>query len=714
MKKLLLAIVLILMPFLLVSQTFTQLTSEDLELPFSETIVKHGSDWYIGTSGGVFKSSDNGSTWNLVNTDLYATLGELRVEGFLSNGTKLFGLNRWGGIAYTIDGTQWLSSVNGLPNDIELTSLPVVIGSRMLIGISDRNVGEVAIYYSENNGESWNKGAVFDNWIELKQAGDTAMIIVDNTIPKKTIDGINIDTTTFTDGYEGGKIESIYTVKDSFVVFTENEIYRYNLEKRTWTNIGEKISGGIGFVSGIVSDNGTIYITVFGESNLSLFSSTDIGDTWVDKTPTLSMGMPFSIGGYAAGDELMCCFVDGGIYYSSNAGASFQEANKGALASNFEEITNVNDVLVTSLLISGAYVSSDQGSVWHVSSTGLGDDMIKHLSGFESIGSKLFANYSSNPDDNAAPNRVYVSSDNGDNWNLLDYPIDRTNLGILGTNGTTLFLCSYSDTDSAYYRMDSGTSTYTDISANLPTNVAPISILGDGQLTFLFGVNPASRLEIYTSSDIGDSWGLALDGINVSELDSLTRGDMNEFQFVCKEGKTFVEINYNNWNHLLFRWSENIWVEASLNGLNNLDLGFLDFHDGKLFAANWNRNLMLSYDDGDSFIEYGNLPDGLGVKDATFIGNEIYLLTDRGLWKGDLPVSVEGNETTFNQYRIDKFDKLIFDKAVEGIRMYSMDGKIIFESAVKSKKYNLSSLLDAMYILEFNYNGKMLREKILK
>jgi len=219
MKQILLITFLMLLsPFVMHSQ-WTQLTGSDLELPFSEAIIKHGADWYVGTSGGVFKSTDNGQNWVLTNNNLFTVLGRLGVEEFVSSGPNLVGVNRYSGIVTTTNGSTWTSFDNtDLPTNYFISETMAVVGSRIIIVVNDNNTNTWYLYYSTDNGTNWTQGATLTGAIKevsIFASGTKAYItheVSNNNYAffGETTDGSTFSAPTFTPVFPGNDIEQVF------------------------------------------------------------------------------------------------------------------------------------------------------------------------------------------------------------------------------------------------------------------------------------------------------------------------------------------------------------------------------------------------------------------------------------------------------------------------------------------------------------------------
>jgi photosystem II stability/assembly factor-like uncharacterized protein len=110
------------------------------------TLFTNGNNLYVGTEGGgVFLSTDNGASWNAVNTGLTNT----NVRCFAMDGNNLYA-GTWGGGIFlsTNDGTSWTAVNNGLTNNFVVCL--AASGSNLFVG-----TGGGGVFFSANSGTSW-------------------------------------------------------------------------------------------------------------------------------------------------------------------------------------------------------------------------------------------------------------------------------------------------------------------------------------------------------------------------------------------------------------------------------------------------------------------------------------------------------------------------------------------------------------------------------
>jgi len=697
------------------AQTWSQLTSSSLELPNSELIIKHGSDWYIGYSGGLYRTSDNGLHWQNVNGNLYSALNRLRVEAMVSVQGKLLVLNRWEGLVSTTNGNTWVSAETNLPSPYVAMIDPVVLNTRVLLPVYDVNDDSYAIYYSDNAGDSWTKGATFAAEFSLYCDGSKVHIFQGSDFVSETTNGVNIVASSIS-GFPGTEVGFLQKSGDYIMAANSGSLYRYKTTDPTgWEDVSSNL-GTIGYLKVGGNGAGTIYASVLnGDMTIHFKRSADAGSTWADISPTVAMGMPFANTFCASGNELMCLFVDDGTYYSANSGDSFVLRATGALATDFEELVSSGSNLVTSLMLSGAYVSDDEGATWSAHTTGLPNDAIRRIGGFVKSGNTLYCNYANTPDDKAEPIGIYASTDDGLSWSAIPLPASATNARILGRNGSTIFAYCANLT-SKYWRSSDNGQNWTDISAAMPASISKIlQLAGDGTNTYFVGLTAFYQEQIYRTTNNGDSWSLAMDGIESGSLTSFTENYYKGL-LVTLSGKAFVQLHFANWVKRFYRWNGAGWTElvSPGNGMPYVDVSTMAYSAGRLYVGTFSQGVYYSDDDGNQFFKINGLPDGAEVRAITILNGRVYLSANCGVWVVDVPTNVAhpiAQETIIWPNPADQ--QLNIPENVELVEIFNLSGELVLTAKPIGNSLNISSLQKGSYLIHLKGNSLDKVEKLI-
>lgn len=706
---------------------WTQMTSDDLELPFAEAVVKHQGNWYIGTAGGVYKSTDAGLNWTLVNNNLYDVFNRLRLEGMTSVGNTLLGTNRWEGIVLTTDGSSWSLPTSGLPAGYYMTELLGVVGTRIIALIMDYDTGDYALYYSTNEGSTWTKGAdlpAANNEVYLYSANSKVYIVHEDlsgndVILGETVDGITVDAPAFTTDYPGTSIENIVKSGDYLIVGGESSIYRYDLINDGWEDLSSKWAGGLAFIAAGGNNQDRLYATVLELTmTVGSYTSADHGSTWTSISPPLVTGKSFAMALYATGNEFMALYIDDGIHYTADAGATIVRRNNGALATDFEDMFVSGNNILASMFVSGVYASSNDGAAWSLWNTGLPASTLQHVSDYRSDGTALFANFYVFPDDNPEPYKVVKSTNNGASWNEVTFPGTQDNLELIGVNGSTLFAYSTTGGDKYYTSASSGAS-WTEITSNMPSDFMPAYLCGDGTTAYLVGFETTSGnnfLRVYTSADNGaTAWTLQMNGITLANLEGMDT-DEDIHLVAPAPGVAFLKIRYQGWDNRLLRWNTDTWEEATASGITNLDVESMAYNNGILYVSTWNNGVYRSEDSGESFTATAGLPEGLSARVFNFKGNQVIISTSRGIWTYTENATNIGAESESRQllYPNPASDNVNVGVNANTVEIFSVNGQLLKSVDVKNNQFSVESLTKGIYLVVIKTETDKYTVKLLK
>lgn len=217
--------------------------------------------------GGVFRSTDNGTSWTPVNSGLTNTT----VLSLVVNGTNLFAGTDGGGVFLSANnGTTWTAVNSGLPANTQVWSLAGQ-GTNLFAG-----TGGEGIFLSSNNGTTWS--AVNTGLTDLR---------------------VNYLLTSGTDIFAG-------TAGGARVYLSTNS-------GTSWTAVG---SGLISTVFSLAISGTNLFAAT---NNDGVFRSTDNGTSWI----AVTTGLPPNTG--------FCCFaVRGQSVFTGGVGVGvFRSTNNG-------------------------------------------------------------------------------------------------------------------------------------------------------------------------------------------------------------------------------------------------------------------------------------------------------------------------------------------------------------------------------------------------
>ena len=282
-----------------------------------------GTKIFAGTwGGGVFLSTNNGTTWSAVNNTLPS---DSKVLGFASSGSKIFLADDVGYFVWLTsnDGTNWVQVDNGL--DESQIFCVAYDGTNLFAGTDDGGVG---IARSIDDGANWatkNNGLANLYVHALLIKGTT--ILAGNLsygVVRSTDNGDNWSLITSGVNYP----ICCFAVSESSIFAGNNNargIYRSTNDGVDWTHV---IGYGVGANLQISVYALAVYgTTIYAGHDAGVMMSTNNGDTWTDITNGLPSTYVQSIAVCDAG--IFVGTHSGGIFRSIDNGANWTEVNSG-------------------------------------------------------------------------------------------------------------------------------------------------------------------------------------------------------------------------------------------------------------------------------------------------------------------------------------------------------------------------------------------------
>ena len=387
----------------------------------------------------------------------------------------------------TDDGNAWRSITPNVP----------IQGSWQITEHADTLyvVSDTEILSSIDRGETWHplgtrpEGQLIDLLITDEPLGTQADISMDLALA----DGVFRSTdagkswTSLNEGINDRKIRAITAIENTLFVGTNAGLYRHSSEGWEQLPVGES-----GNVQALEATEHQLYVAVGPEvtaqemsptasmrmmmkTTLSLYRSTDLGDSWqaldfiVETEASQEDGFSFTIGGQVsdsgtdpisdtkivASQENLLVLNGGKSYYSNDSGKTW--VNLGSDISDIEHISTTDlftsDIGYRSPMNTfyksgpfGIYRTTDAGQTWHPFNTGLVKTGVMNL---VATSNKLYANMGQT---------LVVSPNGGESWtpvssNTLD-PLNFTEilefndtLYIRGVKGISPQLFQLSDED---------------------------------------------------------------------------------------------------------------------------------------------------------------------------------------------------------------------------------------------------------------------------
>jgi len=441
--------------------------------------IHQGDYIFAGTStGGVYRSSDNGNTWVAKNSGL-PTGG---VQDFAKNNSYIFVVRGSSVLRSANYGDTWTAINTGLPSSGPFRFVVTIAskGDTLYAGTSNMTSLLDGVYISTNNGTNWTLTSLSNTAItELFTRGNDVYAAIPGVGVKKSSDfGVTWDMTTLPVGQNcfTANSENIFSGNPSIGVFHSND------EGQNWNLVDNGMRGQC--IRTLGSNSNTIFA---GTDRCGLFRTTDNGATWVAANNGIANDGNIIEGLDVFGNNLFLTVYSPGItstsYRSNDNGEnwtalnfayplSFYAAIGNTIFASFYNASTYEDTLQI-------YRSFDAGVTWELT-PGLGTGL---------QGSGRLATISSNlllfTD-----NKVYRSVDNANSWT----EISTLNGVYLITVCNSKLFCS---TTNGIYKSDDLGNTWA--YANFPQQAMHLTSNGNKVFAEL-------NREIYATINYGSSW----------------------------------------------------------------------------------------------------------------------------------------------------------------------------------------------------------------
>ena len=405
-------------------------------------------------SGTTYISTNEGLTWSP--TDSVIQNGYLFSQFVDRNDIIYKSLSGIGTLRSTDSGFHWTTVNNNVLVSFSETSSDTLYAISSFDGFS-----EYGVYKSSDNGLSWeissgtpnsqlaalgalNNGVVLTSGLngEIYRSLDYGESFHTKRTRPNTINAIII-----------GKNKNIFA--GSFAL----GIYKSPDAGNSWTQVDNgSIEGGLNAM--VFSPNQDIFVAAQG----GIYKSTDQGETWIECNIGLIKKWTQDITVNSRGDLFAATFGNG-VVRSTDNGLNWQTCNEGLADTNIMKIVVGKDnYLFAGCSVEGVYRSTNNGNTWHfmengpykyTSVRGLSADTAGHVC--------------------AISDKLYYSSDQGDNWAISNFSFDDTLWEIAFDTKGHLFVSTYF---SSVFRSDDYGVSWNEFSNGLPSNINVSSFAG--------------------------------------------------------------------------------------------------------------------------------------------------------------------------------------------------------------------------------------------
>lgn len=406
-------------------------------------IISSGSNIVVATGSGNYYSSDNGTTWALVNGLNYTNM-----VAFTHLGTILFAVGDNRVFQSTDDGVNWVESNPIYPSNISSHDIIAVGGSLLCT----TNIG---IFRSNDAGGSWNYVDAAKRSGSLAIINGSLFLGTSSNIYKSDDDGLNWTTLysdlnnsnvsqfvesngdIFAPTAKAGMLFSsdngvTWSRKDSgmvrphinmlaaegttFIAATNSGLHISVDEAKTWSTIPGTTSRR--YTSIVATENRFIA----GTDSNGIYISDDHGATWTNSNSGLTN---ININTLAYVDDRLWCGTQSRLFFSNDHGNTWQQGN---VTGNITTIIGKNNFVYVRLSQQGMQFSDSYGINWRPANTGLPSSFSPTINYLTMLGNKIYYY-------DGAYNRIYETNLGSVTWTIYQ----NTEGNGMSTDGAILF-----------------------------------------------------------------------------------------------------------------------------------------------------------------------------------------------------------------------------------------------------------------------------------
>ncbi|MBC2838624.1 hypothetical protein [Robiginitalea sp. SC105] len=306
------------------------------------------------------RSTDNGVSWSdnvkgLPDSIPVSAVVELKDVLFASVGDPQDAARRTGGGIYksTDDGLTWDKSDNGLSENTKVSDLTFIENTLYVSTGYQIKIGDRGVFKSEDLGETWHPAGLNELQLRLIRATKSQQLVAGSNVLSIFISPDRGESWQQTGKeIENWNVFQVIENKSYLITSGESGIWRAKLPVSQWEQINDGLGGLVKLSNGniLLAENGVIS------------KSTDNGRTW-ESISDLKTEMIFL---YAVDDNLLiACAQRDGIYYSNNNGADWIKYDVGPFDnSRFRTAIKLSSGTLLVGTTNGTLRSIDHGKTW--------------------------------------------------------------------------------------------------------------------------------------------------------------------------------------------------------------------------------------------------------------------------------------------------------------------------------------------------------------
>ncbi|VXD10547.1 T9SS type A sorting domain-containing protein [Marinoscillum sp. 108] len=548
--------------------------------------------------GGVFKSVNNGVTWEPKNTTLPSNINAWRIKE--SNGL-LYLITTFAIYISSDEGENWELSYSGIDSFSDLT-----IQDGTVYVYSHASSG---VLYSEDNGANWVEKRAGNAEVKLRDLAffNSAVYGGGQSLFRSSDNGDTWDAIEV-EGLGPNGISSMTATEEVLYIADDGHVFSsHNGDEWVQTNID---LGGTILTMGISGDS--VYLTT-GDG--MVFYTKDEGQNWTKIQNTKTNSIVNSVT-FLEGKIVMC--TSEGLFSSIDAGATWYESNYGMTAMPIESLAASESSLYVGTKGAGIFRSDLKGN-WVQNNSGLSGSNALSIYDIIIVGDSVFL---------GSGGGVYAATIDGDSWTrLLDPGLNKSIQALHYDNG--VFAAAVNGTG-VYISNDKGNTWVLASNTGLNTDTSYESIYVQGDTII---VSNAS-LELFVSQDLGATW----TDISIEEV------------YTTREVQIHQGRLYAGSDQGLY-FSDDLgvtWVATAIGvyGIHGLVVG-----DGNLFVAT-NQGMFLGSDKRDEWYDVSDQLTNKSLTSLILAGDHFYAGTNgASVWQRNAsevnlpPIILEVNQT---------------------------------------------------------------------
>ena len=420
---------------------------------------------------GIYASADSGNTWTAVNNGFTAKYAYY----FATDGINVFAGTYQDGLYRSADmGNSWIPINNGI-TELNIVSI-ICFGGKVFVSTLSSGV-----FVSSDEGNTWSP--LGTSIPSVKGFASLNGVLYAASFGSGVYKSLDIGETwsVINQGLSERHIWSIGTTDSAlFVGVTSGHIYKRNSTKGNWTT-----SSTIEFNASVGSISSSGSNLLAGTHGSGFFASVDAGDSWTKTTSiwTVETRAIISSNQFVfAGTDML------GIFKSTNYGGTFSRSNTGLTSAWIQAFTIYDGKLFAGSGEEGVFVSDDAGSSWNSINTGLGSLNVTSLA---SDDDNVYAGTSDTG--------IYFSNDLGLNWAKINTGLNSNKITSIQSFDSYLFAGTKNN---GLFKSSNQGVIWQQVSNGLSSQVNIRCIYNYDSLLFVGTGNG----EIFTSMNYGNSW----------------------------------------------------------------------------------------------------------------------------------------------------------------------------------------------------------------